>query len=505
MSNKLGSIKNFIYGILGLIITTIISIIIPRLFIVNYGSEINGFLSSIKQIYVYLALLEAGVGSASLQALYRPSENKDYDNINSILSATNYYYKRIGVAYFLAIILMGFIYPLFLDTDIPYYTCLMVIILQGMGSVINYLFQGKYVILLNVDNKAYINNNVVTIANVLTDLCRIGLLLNGKSIIAIQSMYLIFSLIKMVYLFLYIKKNYPWLNLNVSPNFESISQKNSVLVHQISSLIFSNTDVLILTFVCGLKTVSIYSLYASFYSMVNNVTTITSTSVQSALGRIYSTNRKKFLEIQDTFEVVYLALVFSLFTITTILILPFFKLYTSGADINYIDQNIALLFFLYQLLNYGRNTSGQIITFAGEFSSTKWRAILEAIINIVVSIIGVFYFGIYGVLFGTIAALLYRANDMILFANHRILKRRAFPTYKRWILNFIIASMLIILFFNVNLNFSNYFLFLVNAIWISLLIFSIFFSVSYLVEKKVRKVINYYIRDFYILIKKRNI
>src|SRR5699024_1045131 len=143
-------------------------------------------------------------------------------------------------------------------------------ILQGMGSVINYLFQGKYVILLNVDNKAYINNNVVTIANVLTDLCRIGLLLNGKSIIAIQSMYLIFSLIKMVYIFLYIKKNYPWLNLNVSPNFESISQKNSVLVHQISSLIFSNTDVLILTFVCGLKTVSIYSLYASFYSMVNN-------------------------------------------------------------------------------------------------------------------------------------------------------------------------------------------------------------------------------------------
>lgn len=55
MSRKRNSMNNFIWGILGNIITSIVAIIIPRLFIVNYGSEVNGLLSSIRQIYVYLA------------------------------------------------------------------------------------------------------------------------------------------------------------------------------------------------------------------------------------------------------------------------------------------------------------------------------------------------------------------------------------------------------------------------------------------------------------------
>ena len=38
-------------------------------------------------------------------------------------------------------------------------------------------------------------------------------------------------------------------------------------------------------------------------------------------------------------------------------------------------------------------------------------------------------------LIGTIAALLYRTNDMILYANRRILNRSPWITYRRWLLN----------------------------------------------------------------------
>ena len=69
------------------------------------------------------------------------------------------------------------------------------------------------------------------------------------------------------YIAWYIKRNYPWIELSVKPNFQSISQKSAVLVHQVSSLVFSHTDVLVLTFVCGLRTVSIYSMYATIYAV----------------------------------------------------------------------------------------------------------------------------------------------------------------------------------------------------------------------------------------------
>mgnify|MGYP000276066035 FL=1 len=139
--------------------------------------------------------------------------------------------------------------------------------------------------------------------------------------------------------------------------------------------------------------------------MVNNLITIASNSVQSALGQIFHSNRKRYLELNEAFETYYLALVFALFAIATIFILPFMKLYTRGADIDYIDWKLPILFGAYQLLSYGRVSSNFIIGFAGEFKATQWRAWLETGINIVVSLIAVFQFGIYGVLIGTIGGI----------------------------------------------------------------------------------------------------
>ena len=69
MSNAKKSVYNMITSILGQVITIAMGIVIPRLVLVNLGSENNGLLSSITQVLGYASLLEAGVGLASLQAL----------------------------------------------------------------------------------------------------------------------------------------------------------------------------------------------------------------------------------------------------------------------------------------------------------------------------------------------------------------------------------------------------------------------------------------------------
>lgn len=65
-------IYNIIFGFLGQIITLALGIIIPKLFITNLGSAANGLLSSVGQVLSYLTILEAGLGGASIQALYKP-------------------------------------------------------------------------------------------------------------------------------------------------------------------------------------------------------------------------------------------------------------------------------------------------------------------------------------------------------------------------------------------------------------------------------------------------
>lgn len=497
MSRKEKSINNLLCGVLGNIVTSIVAIIIPHLFIVNYGSEVNGLLSSIRQIYVYLALLEVGIGDASVVALYGPIGKGDHNRANEILSATNYYYKKIGVLYTVGIVLAGIIYPLFLNTEIPYSVCFAVIILQGTGSLIGYFVQAKYNMLIRVDNRNYVITNMETVASVLTDCTRIILLLNSKSIIAIQSSYLIFNLCKMMYICWYIKKHYKWIDLKATPDFKAISKKNAVFVHQISSLVFSHTDVLVLTFVCGLKTVSIYSMYATVYAMVNNIITIVGNSVQAALGQLFHVDRERYIKIQDTFETYYLTLIFALFAITSIFILPFMKLYTAGADINYIDWKLPVLFGTYMLLSYGRISSNYIIGFAGAFKETQWRAWLETIINIVVSLVCVFKFGIYGVLMGTIAALLYRANDIILFANHKVLNRSAKKTYIKWGENAIIFAIMVAIFTKIPMNLDSYITLILNAIWVSCIVCITFFGTISLLEKESRQIAIGYIKEIF--------
>ena len=495
MSNQRNSLRNLWWGLLGNVITSLVAIVIPRLFIVNYGSEVNGLLTSIRQIYVYLALLEAGVGDASVIALYGPIGRRDHKAANEILAATHYYYKKIGFIYAAAIIALGLIYPLLLNTDIPYSVCCLVILLQGSGSVISYLFQGKYNMLLRVDNRNYVTTNLGTVTSVLTDICRIGLLMMGRSIVAVQAAYLAFNLIKMLYIAWYIRRNYPWIDLSVKPNFQAISQKSAVLVHQVSSLVFSHTDVLILTFVSGLKTVSLYSMYATIYGMVSNIITITTNSVQSVLGQAFHNDQKKYILMQDTFETYYLALVFGLFAIASIFILPFMKLYTAGADINYIDYKLPILFGAYHLLTYGRTSANLVISFAGKFKETQWRAWLETIINLAVSFACVFRFGIYGVLFGTIAALLYRANDIILYANKIVLKRSPWPTYRRWLINAGIFAVSVFLFVRMPLRLDSYLWLLLNAIWVSAVVLAVFFIINSLAEPASRKTAFQYARS----------
>ena len=58
MNAKKG-IYNIVFGILGQALTVVFAIIVPKVIIEYYGSEVNGLLSSISQILVYLGLFEA--------------------------------------------------------------------------------------------------------------------------------------------------------------------------------------------------------------------------------------------------------------------------------------------------------------------------------------------------------------------------------------------------------------------------------------------------------------
>ena len=426
-------VKNFYVGVLSQAVTVILGIVIPKLLIVSYGSEVNGLLSSVRQIFVYVALLEAGIGTASLQALYAPIAAEDHKRTSEIMAATDRYYKRTGLLYGAAVILLAVIYPIVVHSSIETPVIIAVIIFQGASGVINYFFQGKYTILLRVDGRGFVTTKASMVVSILAKFAQIGLILSGFNVVAVQFAHFSINLLQMLYITWYVKKHYAWLDLKTTPDYKALAQSKNVIIHQVSGLIFNNTDIVLLTLVCGLKVVSIYSLYSLIISCVSNVIDTICSSVEFALGQAFNSNREYFLKIQEVYETYYLCIAFAFFTITLIMFPSFIHIYSRGiTDANYVDKYLPILFVALNVLMYARRTSSQIINFAGHFKQTQWRSVLESIINLSTSLVLVRRIGIYGVLIGTIVALLYRTNDIIIYANCNILRRKPWQTYRRW-------------------------------------------------------------------------
>lgn len=500
--NKKRSIYNLSASLIYKLSTCAIGLLIPRLFVLSYGSELNGMQSSITQIFAYISLIEAGVGEATLQSLFKPVAENDYKKANSILSATTYYYNRIGVVYFVLLTSLSVLYPLFIPVEnVSFLTIFGYIIFAGLSTGINFFFQSKIILVLQADGTIYINSMITMSTYLLTSIVKIMCILSGMNIVMIQIGYFAVNMLGTFVYYKIARKKYSWIDFHEEPDMASIEQKNSVMVHKITGIVFQNTDIVILTVVCGLEVVSIYTMYKLVINMVTTIIASFGDSINYILGQTYNgPNRASYRELIDTFNVYYSAIAFGLFTVTNILILPFLKLYTAGMDINYIYPLLPVLYICIEVLQVGREAMMRTITVSGHFKKTIKAALIEMIINLCVSITCVVVFkrfwgdvaGLYGVLCGTIVALLYRTLDINLYANHKILGRSAFKTNKIMATNAVLYFILINISNLIDMQISNYMQFIYWGIILSITV--ICFTVivqSVLNPREFRRVISY--------------
>lgn len=474
------------FGLLQQLLTLIFGLIVPRLFIQTMGSEVNGLLGSLANLYSYLALVEAGVGTVAIQALYGPVGRNDRKSTSQIMTAVANYYNKAGFLYLLGVIAISVLYPLTVTTTIPPLTVFLLAVLSGMGGVINFWVHGKYMVLLQAEGKKYLMSIMTMIVYVVQNFLKIFMLSKGYDVVTIHVGYFIISLCQMAFYFYYIKKNYKWLNLKETPNKEALSQSNAVFVQQITWMVCNNTDIMVLTYVArDLKAVSVYTIYLMVYSTIEKLFSTFFGSFHYLLGQKYNTDREGYMPHHRTYESLSMTGAFALYTIAFLLTTPFMRVYTAGiTDVAYVDKYLPFLFAFMHLLSSGREASSRVINFAGHFRQMQWRTVLESAINIIASIVLVWKLGIYGVLLGTIIAYLYRTNDIILYANKNVLKRSAWHTYKLWLGNMVVFSLLCAGFHFANLTVDSFAGFFLEAIPCGIIVILAYFGYLWLFSRE---------------------
>lgn len=432
---------NIIVSTLIQIITLALGMVLPRIILSSWGSEYNGFINSVITVMRYLSLLEAGVSTSTLQALYKSIGTNDDEQTSIVIKTSQSYYHKIAFVYSVLVVAISLIYPMCLNTNISYWEMFFVILFQGCTGVINFAFRAAYQQLLNAEGKFYIISIITLFTTILTYAAKIISIVIYNNIIIMQLLGVLIMAVQVIIYALYFRKKYAWINKKAPINMALLENRKYYVIQQVAGLVFNSTDTIVLSIFCGLKVASVYTIYNMVYSALSVLIGMVRSSTNFVLGQAFHESKERFAKIYTIYTSFQMTLGSFFSSCSVLLIIGFVRLYTSGInDINYINYLAAVLFSLNIMLDCSRGASLSGANVAGQAPNTTWRYMVEAGINLLVSLSLVNVIGMNGVLIGTIAAGVWRSIDSIVFFNKRVLKKSSKNELLYIAINFIIFA-----------------------------------------------------------------
>ena len=179
-----------------------------------------------------------------------------------------------------------------------------------------------------------------------------------------------------------------------------------------------------LTLFSTLSNVSIYSVYHLVIAGVKQLVLASTGGIQALLGELWAKQEEKKLEeLFGWVEWGTHSVTVLIFGCTGVLILPFVAVYTRGiTDANYIVPVFSVLLVCAHAFHCLRLPYNLMVLAAGHYRETQNSAIIQAAMNIVISIIAVWRWGLVGVAIGTLAAMIYRTVYLAKYLSDYIIK-----------------------------------------------------------------------------------
>lgn len=473
------SFLNLLTDLIPLVIISILGIFKLKLFIDVLGDKTLGLYQLYSQVMVYVALVDGGLSSALLFALYKPNSSGNTEKFKEIVAAGYKVFALIGVIIFgLTAILSPFVHYLIKDTIFSNWFVAITFLIFALSNVVEYFFVPQRTI-LEVKEKKYVLNICIQNGQILLSIAEIIMLLLHCKFIYILLMHVVIRLLSNIAVAICCKKIYPEYSVKglTKKDFEFTKQIKHLIFHKINGLVVYNIDVILISSILGLSAVAIYSTYNYVINMLRNILGKISGSITAIIGNYLSEgNEKKSHELFDEMRSM-------MFFVAIIISVPLFFALGSFIDIWYegkIETQflITLAFSIYMYVYIIKIPTTTFVTSAGLFKETKLSALCDTIINLTLSLLLIFKTGISGVVFATafssfVAEYIMKTNVLY---KHVFTKKKSTEFYRKNIkfLIFTLFDLLIgyLIFMNIKItNILSWFLifvlyFIINAILI---------------------------------------
>lgn len=457
---------NTIFGLLEEAVAVICGFILPRLILTAFGSKYNGLTTSITQFLSCAILLRSGIGGATRAALYKPIADEDHEQINSIVKATDIFMKRVGLILAGAILVFAAVYPFLVKNEFGWMFSFTLFLIIGVSTFAESFFGITYLIVLQADQRLWISSLLKSLCYIANTVIGIILIKMGSSIHIVKLGSALVFVLYPIILGMYVKKRYR-INTHCKPNMIAISQRWDSFWHQVALFVMNNTDVMVLTVFTNMLEVSVYSVYNMVVHALRRLVTSFSNGLEAAFGNMIAKKENKTLrENLAVIEIILYSLATILYTSATIMIFKFVRIYTKSVeDVDYIRPVFGYLVLIAGFFYAVRFPCQLVVQAAGHYKQTKKGAIIEPIINIVLSVIFVFAFGLVGVAVGTVAATIFRTFQYSEYMRRNIVHRGWYITPMRIFVSICEAGLTILVIHFLCLSVPNgYFMWFVQGV-----------------------------------------
>lgn len=414
---------NGIISLLNKLVSIICSLILPRLYIEAFGSEVNGLMSSITQYLTLISLLDLGMGAVVQASMYKPLLEEDTETLSTIYYKSQQFFNKVGLALLFYIGILCFILPRTLSSHFSNQQIIGLILILSLSQLLQFFVGITSQIILGSDQKAYIKEILQGLANITNLLLSLILINANQSIFGVRLGSALIFVIPPIIISYYVHRHYHISKKRIDKNYKIQQQWYGIGQH-IAYTIQESTDIVILSLFASLQEVSIYAIYNTVFQGIKTFLNAATSGLRPFLGKALHIADKKELARQFN-KIEWLIHTGSTIVLSTTfqLITPFVILYTKNVKDTDYNQPIfgymmTLALFLYAL----RLPYRTLIFASGQFKDTQIGTYLEALLNLIISLLLVSHMGLVGVAIGTTISFLYSLSYYIWYSYKHLLQ-----------------------------------------------------------------------------------
>lgn len=405
------------------VIALLCNFILPRLILSYFGSTYNGAIHSITQFLNFITIFQFGIEGSTKMELYKSLANHDSVRTSAVVNGAQKYIRKTGLIAIVYAVVLVFVYPALFRENLSFIDVGVLVVALSITTISQFMFGITYISLLKANQKAHIIYIVQMIVNVVVTAVSCILIVLGLNLPFVKLISSIVWILYPLFIFIYSRKKYK-IDSKIAPATDLGKKRRDAMVHSFANLVHENVDVLALTIFMSAATVSVYSVYALVFFGLRKIFSVFTGTLEAPFGELFAKNKNELIRTNlSTYELMSCGFISVFYCCSSVLLLPFVSLYTKNVnDIQYIVPLYAEILIVCEALFAFRVPYQTIVRAAGHYKQTKIYAIIEALLNLVISFSLIPFLGLIGAVIGTLVANLYRAVVYSVYTYKKLLR-----------------------------------------------------------------------------------